>query len=98
VGGEDARKSICGVTPNTITARNFIRMIAGGAAAHSDHGRSVAEVFMSAALWKKQVQSDCPNEQMRFSSFPPCSTLILYHHSKSNAKSRCQSSQTRNSL
>jgi hypothetical protein len=24
-------------------------MIAGGAAAHSDHGRSVAEVFMSAA-------------------------------------------------
>jgi carbon-monoxide dehydrogenase catalytic subunit len=24
-------------------------MVAGGAAAHSDHGRSVAEVFMSAA-------------------------------------------------
>ena len=36
-------------TPNTIAARNFIRMIAGGAAAHSDHGRSVAEVFLSAA-------------------------------------------------
>jgi len=49
IEGEDTRKGICGATPNTIAARNFIRMIAGGAAAHSDHGRSVAEVFMSAA-------------------------------------------------
>jgi carbon-monoxide dehydrogenase catalytic subunit len=49
VEGEDSRKGICGATPNTIAARNFIRMIAGGAAAHSDHGRSVAEVFLSAA-------------------------------------------------
>ncbi len=45
----DDRKGICGATPNTIAARNFIRMIAGGAAAHSDHGRCVAEVFLSAA-------------------------------------------------
>ena len=45
----DDRKGLCGATANTIAARNFIRMIAGGAAAHSDHGRSVAEVFMSAA-------------------------------------------------
>ena len=49
IEGEDTRKGLCGATPNTIAARNFIRMIAGGAAAHSDHGRSVAEVFMSAA-------------------------------------------------
>jgi carbon-monoxide dehydrogenase catalytic subunit len=47
--GTDERKGLCGATANTIAARNFIRMIAGGAAAHSDHGRSVAEVFMSAA-------------------------------------------------
>ncbi len=45
----DDRKGICGATPNTIAARNFTRMIAAGAAAHSDHGRNVAEVFMSAA-------------------------------------------------
>jgi carbon-monoxide dehydrogenase catalytic subunit len=45
----DERKGLCGATANTIAARNFIRMVAGGAAAHSDHGRSVAEVFMSAA-------------------------------------------------
>ncbi len=47
--GEDTRKGLCGATANTIAARNFIRMIAGGAAAHSDHGRCVAEVFNSAA-------------------------------------------------
>lgn len=45
----DDRKGICGATANTIAARNFVRMIAAGAAAHSDHGRCVAEVFMSAA-------------------------------------------------
>ncbi|MGA9234141.1 MAG: carbon monoxide dehydrogenase, partial [Desulfobacterales bacterium] len=39
IEGEDERKGICGATANTIAARNFIRMIAGGAAAHSDHGR-----------------------------------------------------------
>lgn len=53
--GEDTRKGLCGATPNTIAARNFIRMVAGGAAAHSDHGRSVAEVFMAAA--KKQTNA-----------------------------------------
>lgn len=47
--GEDNRKGLCGATANTIAARNFVRMIAGGAAAHSDHGRTVAEVFLSAA-------------------------------------------------
>ncbi len=49
IQGEDERKGLCGATANTIAARNFIRMIAGGAAAHSDHGRNVAEVFLSAA-------------------------------------------------
>jgi carbon-monoxide dehydrogenase catalytic subunit len=49
IEGEDKRKGLCGATANTIAARNFIRMVAGGAAAHSDHGRCVAEVFLSAA-------------------------------------------------
>ncbi len=46
--GERA-KGICGATAETIAARNFIRMIAGGAAAHSDHGRGVAELFLAVA-------------------------------------------------
>ena len=37
---------VCGATVDTIVARNFIRMIAGGAAAHSDHGRDITH-----ALW-----------------------------------------------
>ena len=47
-GGEQKR-GICGATAETIAARHFIRMIAAGAAAHSDHGRGVAEVFLAAA-------------------------------------------------
>ena len=49
IEGEDTRKGLCGATANTIAARNFARMVAAGTAAHSDHGRSVAEVFLSVA-------------------------------------------------
>jgi len=49
VADGDDRKGLCGATANTIAARNFARMVAAGAAAHSDHGRSVAEVFLSVA-------------------------------------------------
>ncbi len=40
---------ICGATAATISARNFARMVAAGAAAHSDHGRGEAEMFLMAA-------------------------------------------------
>ena len=40
--GEGAQKGACGATADTIVARHLIRMIAGGAAAHSDHGRRPA--------------------------------------------------------
>ncbi len=43
------RCGLCGATPETIAARNFARMIAAGAAAHSDHGRHVAHTFLHAA-------------------------------------------------
>jgi len=46
---KNKRRGICGATSETIAARNFIRMVAGGAAAHSDHGRGVAELFLTAA-------------------------------------------------
>ncbi len=49
IEGKDERKGLCGATANTIAARNFIRMIAGGAAAHSDHGRCVAQTFLAVA-------------------------------------------------
>ncbi len=40
-----AEKGICGATADVIVARNFARMVAGGAAAHSDHGRDIAQSF-----------------------------------------------------
>ena len=49
IEGEDTRKGLCGATANTIAARNFARMVAAGTSAHSDHGRNVAEVFLSVA-------------------------------------------------
>ena len=55
IEGEDERKGLCGATANTIAARNFARMVAAGTAAHSDHGRAVAEVFISAA--KKETDA-----------------------------------------
>lgn len=43
---EDGPKAgICGATADTIAARNLVRMIAAGAAAHSDHGRDIAHTF-----------------------------------------------------
>ena len=43
------RRGVCGATAETIAARNFVRMIAAGAAAHGDHGRKVAEAFLATA-------------------------------------------------
>ncbi len=47
--GEGPDKGICGASADTIAARNIARMIAGGAAAHSDHGRDVAHTLLLAA-------------------------------------------------
>ena len=39
------KTGVCGATADTIQARNFARMIASGAAAHTDHGMSMLAVF-----------------------------------------------------
>jgi carbon-monoxide dehydrogenase catalytic subunit len=43
------RRGVCGATAETIAARNFLRKVAAGAAAHGDHGRRVVEAFLLAA-------------------------------------------------
>ena len=43
------RMGLCGATAETISARNFARMVAAGTSAHSDHARGVTEVFLAAA-------------------------------------------------
>ncbi|MFP4213049.1 MAG: anaerobic carbon-monoxide dehydrogenase catalytic subunit, partial [Desulfohalobiaceae bacterium] len=40
-----SKVGVCGATIDTIQARNFARMVVGGAAAHTDHGMSMLDVF-----------------------------------------------------
>ncbi len=40
-----SKVGVCGATIDTIAARNFARMVASGAAAHTDHGMSMLDVF-----------------------------------------------------
>lgn len=47
--GDGPKKGICGADADVIVARNLIRMIAAGAAAHSDHGRDIAHTLHMAA-------------------------------------------------
>lgn len=49
---KDKRRGLCGATAETIIARNFVRMIAAGTAAHSDHARKIVEAFILAAEGK----------------------------------------------
>jgi len=48
------RTGVCGATAETIAARNLCRMIAAGSAAHSDHGRKVADAFILMAKGEAQ--------------------------------------------
>jgi carbon-monoxide dehydrogenase catalytic subunit len=43
--GEGPQKGVCGADADIIVARNLARMIAAGAASHSDHGRDLIEVL-----------------------------------------------------
>jgi carbon-monoxide dehydrogenase catalytic subunit len=47
--GEGPEVGVCGADVDTIVARNFLRAVAAGVSAHSDHGRAVAEIFVAAA-------------------------------------------------
>ena len=49
---EGPQLGICGATADIIVARNLIRMIAAGAAAHSDHGRDIAHTLLLTAEGK----------------------------------------------
>lgn len=43
-------RGVCGATRETIAARNFLRQVAAGAAAHSDHGRDAALALKAIAV------------------------------------------------
>ena len=50
--GEGPKAGVCGATADIIVARGLIRMIAAGAAAHSDHGRDIAHTLLLTAEGK----------------------------------------------
>jgi carbon-monoxide dehydrogenase catalytic subunit len=45
-----APRGICGADADTIVARNFLREVVGGTAAHSDHGRHLVLRLKQVAL------------------------------------------------
>ncbi len=55
---DETQKGICGASDYTIVARNIIRSIAAGAAAHSGHGRHVADLLY------KLAQGEAPDYQI----------------------------------
>ncbi len=57
VGKHD--RGVCGATRETVAARNFVRMIAAGASAHSDHGRDMALTLLAAA------EGEAPDYEIR---------------------------------
>jgi anaerobic carbon-monoxide dehydrogenase catalytic subunit len=46
---KEEKVGVCGATLGTVAARNYIRSCAGGASAHADHGRTIAETLLNAA-------------------------------------------------
>ena len=53
--GQEPHEGVCGANADTIVTRNLLRMIAAGAAAHSDHGRDIATTLYEA------VQGNAPD-------------------------------------
>jgi carbon-monoxide dehydrogenase catalytic subunit len=47
--GDGPSQGVCGAGADTIVARNLVRAIAAGAAAHSDHGRGIASTLLASA-------------------------------------------------
>lgn len=56
---KEGQTGVCGATRETVAARNFARMVAAGAAAHSDHGRDLAYTLLAAA------EGHAPDYQVR---------------------------------
>jgi len=52
--GDGPEEGVCGATADIIAARNLLRMIAAGAASHSDHGRDMVTTLYATAKGEAQ--------------------------------------------
>jgi carbon-monoxide dehydrogenase catalytic subunit len=51
------KEGVCGATIDTIQSRNFARMVASGASAHTDHGMSMLDLFREVVSGKIEEYS-----------------------------------------
>jgi len=63
--GDEPQEGVCGATADTIAARNLLRMIAAGAAAHSDHGRDIVTTLYETASGETQGYQIKDEEKLR---------------------------------
>ena len=66
---KDGQTGVCGATIDTIQARNFVRMVAAGSAAHSDHGRDMA--FLLKAVANGEAEGYSIRDVAKLRSRPP---------------------------
>ncbi len=64
--GYGPQRGVCGATADTIVARNLVRMIAAGAAAHSDHARDLLHVFELIAEGKTKAYRIVDSGKLRW--------------------------------
>ncbi|MFW6162828.1 MAG: anaerobic carbon-monoxide dehydrogenase catalytic subunit [Planctomycetota bacterium] len=64
--GGGPQTGVCGADADTIVARGFVRTIAGGAAAHSDHGRAVCELVAATGRGEAPGYEIKDEEKLRF--------------------------------
>jgi carbon-monoxide dehydrogenase catalytic subunit len=63
--GDGPQKGVCGADADIIVARNLARMIAGGASAHSDHGRDILETLHHVGEGKTDVYTISAPEKLK---------------------------------
>ncbi|RLG71947.1 MAG: carbon monoxide dehydrogenase, partial [Thermoprotei archaeon] len=63
--GYGPTRGTCGATADTIVARNILRMIAAGAAAHSDHARDINRVLRLVVEGKAPAYKITDSEKLR---------------------------------
>ncbi|MCD6488187.1 MAG: anaerobic carbon-monoxide dehydrogenase catalytic subunit [Desulfurococcales archaeon] len=64
--GYGPTRGVCGATADTIVARNLLRMIAAGAAAHSDHARDIVKVVRLVAEGKTKAYKITDQEKLKW--------------------------------
>jgi carbon-monoxide dehydrogenase catalytic subunit len=63
--GDGPQKGVCGADADIIVARNLARMIAGGASAHSDHGRDILETLHHVGQGQTDVYKVSDSEKLK---------------------------------